>query len=263
MNIEANINSERSCMLLFEYPLKEHIRGFLRLETLFCQFERNRLATHADSHLHALKLFIEILEILERGDTRSELIKELARLSEKFTLLKENPSVDSGKLDNFLNQIEQLHQWVLKYQGKFGEKIRKSPFMDSIKHRLSIPGGACSFDCPDLYLFLNSPHRDRQLKLKTWLNDIKAVKTSIEVILRIIRDSGQWVDKQALLGSFMIDTAENPAQLLRIKINESSGMFPEFSCGKHRSSIHFMQFDDLHKKIPLRDDIDFKLACCN
>jgi len=249
--------------LLFEYPLKEQIRGFLRLESLFSSFERNRLTSNEDNHFHALKLFFEILEILERGDTRSELTKELARLSEVFSILSQNPEVDLKKLDNFLKQINQLHKWVLSYEGKFGEKLRKEPFIESVKHRTSIPGGACSFDSPDLYLFLNKTSTERQNQLACWLDNIKGVKTSIEVILRIIREAGHWKHQNAPLGSFMIETSDNPLQLLRVRVPKSTQIFPEFSCGKHRSNIHFMIFNEDHRKVPLQRPVDFELACCS
>jgi len=261
MTIQSD--TEKPQKLLFEYPLKEQVRSFLRLESLFSQFERNRVAVHADNHFHALKLFFEILEILERGDTRSELIKELARLAESFILLKKNPGVDLTKLDNFLSQINQLHQWVVNYPGKFGDKLRKDHFIDSVKHRASIPGGTSSFDSPDLYLFLNLPYQQRQQKLTGWLEDIQGVKTSIEVILRIIRDSGQWQQQTAPLGSFMLETGEQPLQLLRILLPKRDTLFPEFSCGKHRSNIHFMCFDLQHKKILQQKSIHFELACCH
>ena len=249
--------------LLFEYPLKEHVRGFLRLESLFQQFERNTIAVHEDNHFHALKIFFEILEILERGDTRSELTKELARLSDQFKNLRDLPEVDSSKLDNFLAQIEQLYRWVLKYEGKFGDKLRKDPFIESVKHRTSIPGGACQFDSPDLFLFLNKSIENRQKQFSLWLEDIKGVKTSINVILRIMRDNGQWRQETAPMGSFLIDTSEVSFQLLRIKIPERLNLFPEFSCGKHRSNIHFMRFNELHRKIPFQSSVDFELACCH
>lgn len=249
--------------LLFEYPLKTQVRGFLRLETLFNQFERNRLADHTDNHFHALKLFFEILEILERGDTRSELIKELARLAGTFTNLAKNPEVDMDKLDNFLKQIKQLHHWVLNYPGKFGDKLRKDPFIDSVKHRTSIPGGACSFDCPDLFMFLNLTIQQRQSMLVDWLEDIKGVKTSIEVILRLIRESGLWRRETAPIGSFLVEMNGLPLQLIRIRIARDNGIFPEFSSGKHRSNIQFMRYDKYHRKIPRQEPVQFELACCH
>ena len=262
MPVNQPLAENHSQWLLFEYPLKEHVRGFLRLESLFLQFERNRLSSHADNHLHALKIFFEILEILERGDTRSELIKELARLTDVFSNLTQNPEVDVKKLENFLKQVSQLHKWVLNYEGKFGDKIRKSQFIESVKHRTSIPGGACHFDCPDLYLFLNQPFEARQQKLNAWLDDIKGVKTGIDVILRIIREAGQWEKQTAPLGTFMIDSSDNPLQLLRVKVDGTSEIFPEFSCGKHRSNIHFMKFSDQHRKVPLQHVVEFQLARC-
>jgi len=99
--------------------------------------------------------------------------------------------------------------------------------------------------------------------LTTWLDDIKGVKTSIDVILRIMRESGQWKKEVAPLGSFIVDTSEQPLQLLRVRIKKSNYLFPEFSCGKHRSNIHFMRFDSMHKKIAQQKEIHFELACCS
>lgn len=248
--------------LLFEYPLQENIRSYLRLEALFKQFQRNSVATTKDNHFHALKILFEILEILERGDTRAELIKELARLSDYFHRLEANPKVDTSKLSNFLKKIKQLQQWTNTYQGKFGESIRKHPFVASVKHRTSIPGGSCSFDSPDLHLFLNKSHNIRRQELNSWVSDIKGVETSVDVILRLIRDSGQWRHENAPLGSFILETSEHPLRLIRIKNIDLTEVFPEFSCGKHRSSIHFMTFNSLHKKIPLNEKVNFELACC-
>ena len=258
--------------LLFEYPLKENIRRFLRLESLFKSYQKNTLSPNAENHLHALKYLFEILDMLEAGDSRSELIKELARYIEYFKKLTANPNVEISKLDSFIKQLTQLHLWTVNYEGKFGDKLRKDNFISSIKQRSSIPGGNCQFDCPDLFLFLNQSHHYRQEKLNQFIADIKGVETSIDVILRLIRDRSNWSKQSAPLGSFMLELdgdskgveskiANN--QLLRIKLNrDSSNIFPEFSCGKHRSNIHFMQFNEQHKKTPLNQPIEFELACC-
>ncbi len=261
MNL-SNIPGDNQRDVIFEYPLKENIRSYLRLESLFKQFQRNLLASNKDNHFHALKILFEILEILERGDTRSELIKELTKLLSYFQALEANPEVDTSKLANFLKQIQQLHQWIHNYSGKFGESIRKHPFIESVKHRTSIPGGSCSFDCPDLTLFLNKPHNQRQQELRSWISDIKGVETSVDVILRLIRDSGQWTSEKAPLGSFIVETSDQPLKLLRIVKISTPNTFPEFSCGKHRSSIHFMIFNDNHKKIPINAEVEFEISCC-
>jgi len=249
--------------VLFEYPLLENIRSFLRLEYLFKQYQRNLLSSNSDNHFYCLKLLFEILEILERGDTRSELIKELSRLLDYFQALEENPKVDSSKLANFLKQVKQLHQWIHGYQGKFGDSTRKNPFIMAVKQRTNIPGGSCQFDCPDLHLFLNRSHSQRQLELSQYISDIKGVETSVEVILRLIRENGQWSGQKAPMGSFMIDTSQQVFKLLRIRASFAEEIFPEFSCGKHRSSVHFMTFNAQHKKTPVNSEIEFELACCS
>ncbi|PCI65110.1 MAG: hypothetical protein COB38_11700 [Gammaproteobacteria bacterium] len=250
-------------ILLFEYPLKENIRRFLRLESLFKSFKSNTLSLNAENHLHALKYLFEILEMLEAGDSRAELIKELARYIEYFKMLKENPNVEVSKLDNFLKQLTQLHHWTLNYEGKFGDKVRKDSFITSVKQRSSIPGGNCQFDCPDLFLFMNKNHSERQEMLNQWIADINGVETSINVILRLIRDKTKWTAETAPLGNFMLDLKGTENQLIRIKLTtDSRSIFPEFSCGKHRSNIHFMRFNEHHKKSPISQPISFELACC-
>jgi len=261
LNSEPTEN-QTATTVLYEYPLQENIRTFLRLEYLFKQFRRNSLASNADNHLYCLKVLFEILEILERGDSRSELIKELSRLLDYFRTLEANPEVDSSKLANFLKQIKQLHQWIHAYVGKFGESLRKSPFIVAVKQRTNIPGGSCQFDCPELHLFLNRPHQQRQKQLTSMVEDIKGVETSVEVILRLIRDTGQWSLQKAPMGSFMIETTDRAFKLLRIKTTIEGELFPEFSCGKHRSSVHFMTFNERHKKMPVQKEIEFELACC-
>ena len=258
----SNQDKNNKDSLLFEYPQQENIRSYLRLESLFKQFQRNQLASNQDNHFHALKILFEILEILERGDTRSELIKELSRLVEYFQALEANPQVDSSKLINFLKQIQALNQWVNRYKGKFGDSIRKHPFIETVRNRAVIPGGLCQFDCPELHVFLNNPHTNRQQMLTEWMDDIKGVETSIEVILRLIRDTSQWSTQRAPLGSFMLETTDQPFKLLRIRKLAATNIFPEFSCGKHRSSIHFMTFNHCQKKMPANSEIEFELACC-
>lgn len=260
--------------LIFEYPLKEQLRSFLRLESLFNQCERNRLAQHPDNHQHLLKMLFEILEMVGRGDTRAELTKELSRLSAAYTLLKNNHAVDQHKLDNFLKQINQLNQWLVNYHGKLGDNLRKNQLLETIHQRICIIGGSWSIDCPELFLFLNQDVKTRQTALAGWLNDLAGVKTSIEVVLRLIRESGHWQSQIAPLGSFMVEDNDQHFQLLRVRLDRSLNLFPEFSGGKHRSNIQFMRFspDTLGqtiasslytaKKIPQQREIQFELACC-
>ncbi len=257
---EGQLSAEE--LLTFEYPLKESLRNFLRLEFLFNQYEKNVHLTHNDNHIYALKILVDILDLLERGDTRSELIKELGRLSKSFDSFKENPDVDPQKLEVFLKQIKQLYQWILNHQGKLGETVRQDPFIESVKNRFSISNAICSFDSPDLFLFLNQSIEERQEKLINWLSPIEGVRTSIQVILKLLRNSGKWQNQTAPMGSFLIDSQDSSLLLLRVRITKSNGLFPDFSCGKQRSYIHFMQYDNNQRKVPLQQEIAFQLACC-
>lgn len=258
-----NAKAQQSDYLLFEYPLKEHVRSFLRLEFLFKRYYRSVSDQRNDGHYLAIQTLLEILDILDRGDTRAELTKELARLSQSFSNFRKNPEVDQNKLDSFLKQIKQLYQWVLNHQGKLGDLLRQDPLLESIKGRFNIPGNGCFFDTANLFLFLNQSLKKKRQQLNHWIEPIKGVKTSIEVVLKIMRDSGEWQTQTAPMGSFLIESPEQPLQLLRVQTKKAENIFPEFSCGKHRSIIHFMQLNDNYKKVPQQKEIVFKLALCS
>ncbi len=255
-------NNDSKDNTLFEYPLKESFRSYLRLESLFKQFQQNLQGDRQYDHFNALQNLFEILDILERGDTRPELIKELSRLLGLYRTMDKNPDVDTSKLTDFLQKLNRLHQWIHNYQGKFGQSIRTQPFIEAVKYRIGLPGGSSPIDCPELHYFLSKPKNKRQESLNTWINDIKGVETSIEVILRLARENAQWQFQKAPLGSFMLETNEKDMKLLRIKLKTTEYLFPEISCGKQRSSIHFMTFNSADKKIPLNAEVEFELACC-
>jgi cell division protein ZapD len=248
--------------IIFEYPLKESFRNFLRLEFLFNQYEKNAQRPHSDNHIYALKTLIDILDLLERSDTRSEITKELSRLSKSFDNYRENPHVDTTKLEVFLEQIKLLYQWIICHRGKLGEKLRQNPFIESVKNRFNVSSAICSFDSPDLFLFLKQPVKKRQESLMDWLSSIQGVKTSIEVILKLLRESGKWQSNKAPMGSFLIESEETPPLLLRVRLSSNEAIFPDFSCGKQRSFIHFMKYADNQRKIPQQKEIEFELACC-
>ena len=63
--------------LVFEQPLNERMRTFLRLDFLYNQaLYHNEMASHWGSRA-AMASLIDILAITTRGDVRSDVLKEL------------------------------------------------------------------------------------------------------------------------------------------------------------------------------------------
>ncbi len=70
--------------VLFEHPLNEKMRTWLRIEFLIQQLTVNLpIVDHAGA-LHFFRNVSELLDVFERGEVRTELLKELDRQQRKL-----------------------------------------------------------------------------------------------------------------------------------------------------------------------------------
>ena len=81
--------------VIYEQPLNERVRTFLRLEHLFCQIDYTLRGYSIWDSRATLDTLVETLEILSRSDLKTELIKELERHIVKLNALQQSPGVDT------------------------------------------------------------------------------------------------------------------------------------------------------------------------
>src|SRR3981189_3932945 len=82
MNSYPDISSEvdpESAPIVYEQPLNERMRTFLRLEFLYTQASYHSESPNPWSSRAAVASLLEILAITARGDSRTEVLKELER----------------------------------------------------------------------------------------------------------------------------------------------------------------------------------------
>ena len=251
--------------IIFEQPLNERIRMCLRIETLMKRFHYFTTLKGDWSGYTALLGVLEITSLLERGDLKQELMKELDRQHTALKALSAHKGVDKSKLILILSRqkqaIEQLHQ----LNGKLGEHLKRNDFLLGIKQRTSIPGGSCDFDLPELRFWLNQDHDKRVIDLQRWAAPYLELESIIELVLSVIRDSATPEKVVAENGFFhqALDPQQSN-QLLRISVSADENIYPEVSAGKHRYSVRFlnpMPIDDLPSQI--KDDVTFSLTRCS
>jgi cell division protein ZapD len=213
----------------------------------------------------ALLGILEITSLLERGDLKQELMKELERQHNALKSLSAHKGVDKSKLILILSQqkhaLERLHQ----LSGKLGEHLKRNDFLLSIKQRTSIPGGSCDFDLPELRFWLNQEHGKKVVDLQRWAAPYLELEAVIELVLSVIRDSAVPEKVIAENGFFhqSLDSQQSN-QLLRISIPASEGIYPEVSAGKHRYSVRFLNplpIDDIPSQI--KENVTFLLTRCS
>jgi hypothetical protein len=93
--------------VLFEHPLNEKMRTWLRIEFLIQQMAfRPQIASHADA-LHFFRNAGDLLDVLERGEVRTDLVKELERQQRKLQSWAEVPGVDQERINELRHQLKQ------------------------------------------------------------------------------------------------------------------------------------------------------------
>ncbi|MDP1970035.1 MAG: cell division protein ZapD, partial [Methylobacter sp.] len=140
--------------ITYEFPLNERIRVFIRLEQLFQQFSHFLTGETVADKRAAINVLLDIMTIFRRNDLKSEILKELDRHAKVLNKISHNQSVDTQKLEELLNQLNETSKKLYATNGKIGTRVMESDLFQSIAQRSSIPGGTCSFDLPEFHYWL-------------------------------------------------------------------------------------------------------------
>ncbi len=256
-------SSWMSSRILYEHPLNERIRVFLRLEHLFSQINHFKNGYSVwDSHA-SVSALVEIITILDRTDLRSEVLKELERHRHELSRLLDMQHVDKGRLEKTLEELKRQSQKIQNLANKLSPMIRENDLLNSVRQRTVISGGTCSFDIPAYHYWL---HQDPHLKsaaLAAWLSEITPFYAAIELILDLIRNSTLFERQLAVNGFFQKSLeVQYACQLLRIALSAEDGLYPEVSGNKHRINVRFMQYGDTGRAKHILETIEFDMSCC-
>ena len=250
--------------VLYEHPLNERARTFLRLEYLFNQAAHHvRRSSEWDSRA-TLTCILEILSIFSNTNIKSEVLKELERHASNLKRHAQNPDIDSVQLGSLLEDIGQRVDGLHRINGQIAGELKTSEFLISIRQRSAIPGGTCDFDLPAFHYWLQQPASQRTDDLFRWLHNFDAIGQSIQLILKLTRGSTNLKPQIAYSGVYQ-ETLDPkmPCQLVRIALPAEVPYFAELSGGRHRFTARFLQFSTIEQRArQTKQDIDFELACC-
>ena len=265
LNVEQDLATELlpSEWLIFEQPLIERIRTFLRLEFLFEQCEHHvNLASAWDSRA-TIAALLELSALLTRGDIRTEVLKELERCLLFLKRLQGSPEVDDVRLQSVLGELEVLRQAMNGDGRPLGLALKENEFLNGIRNRTAIPGGTGQFDLPVYHAWLTQPHAKRVRDLQLWLEELRPLRDAINLLMALTRESALPTREVAEQGMFLHIFASPACPLVRVMIPAMSGVYPEISAGRQRVTIHFLERHDHGSRAQqAKRDISFKLVCC-
>ncbi len=250
--------------LIFEQPLNERMRTFLRLDFLYNQaLYHSEMASPWGSRA-AMASLIDILAITTRGDVRSDVLKELESQLTALNEFASNPGVDGGRLKSLVGNLTGLREDLMKAGSAFLQPLRDSEFVSAIKHRSAIPGGTCEFDLPDYYFWLSQSDETRLKTFNQWLGLLRPLCDAVAELLWLTRQNGRNRREVAKGGSYTITfDRDHPLQLIRVLLPASAGLYPEISGSHHRCSVRFLSWNGIAARpTQAESDVSFTLSCC-
>lgn len=248
-------------MVIYEQPLNEKIRLFMRLEHMFDRFDYFINKDSKQSSQSALELLLDLHDMSSRIDIKSAILK---LIDHQTMALRDVPEDDETRsiLDSLAETSEQLYN----FHGQFGQYMKHHNFLNFVKQRLSISGGLNDFEAPIFSLWISQSVDIRREQLLSWVEPFTKSQAAIKLVMQLIRESADQSEHTAEDGFFqstLRDTHKKHHQLLRIHIPNSYSFYPEVSAGKQRFSIRFVSIDDLAERgSQVREDVNFKLSIC-
>jgi cell division protein ZapD len=249
--------------IVFEHPLNERSRMLLRLSHLFSQFAYHVGRDSLWDSRAAMTALLDIASVLGRADIKSELIKELERHATTLGRIASDPRVDRERLQQILADIESNNRAIQRLNGQLGLDIRNDDFLKAVAQRSTVPGGNCDFDLPHYHFWLQKPYPERAADLERWGLTVAPVRTSVELLLSLIRGSSRPVQEVARQGFYQQSLDPGlPSQLVRVGVPTGSGLVAEISGSKHRFTIRFLEGRSVDRPTQTREDITFNLTTC-
>jgi cell division protein ZapD len=248
---------------VFEHPLNERIRTFLRLEHLFEKVDYFMPQYDPWATRVAVDALLDLAAITARADMKGEIVKELERNTATLSRLASQPGVDPSAFERVMGELERAGAGLQSSGSPIGQTAREDELLRAVAQRNAIPGGSCSFDMPQYHHWLiQSPDR-RQSRLGHWLSDLRPAAVAIRLVLSLARTSANPRSAVAEGGFFQeaLDP-QAPAQLVRVGIDTGRTLYPEVSGHKNRFSIRFMSIEPRGRPSPVTDDVAFRLTCC-
>lgn len=253
-------------LIIYEFPLNERIRVFIRLEQLFHQFKHHLNSEHIADKRAAMSVLLDIIAIFKRNDLKSEILKELERQAGVLSKIAQNQAngIDTQKLQELLMQLRTTSQRIYASTGKIGNHLIDNDLFQSISQRSTIPGGTCSFDLPEFHFWLLHNEERYLNDIHSWSAPFVEIGEAIDFALGFIRNSSFVNREIAPAGFFQITLDTNLSnQLLRVCLEPEQPYFVEISGGKHRCTIRFMLPSQGNQRaMQCTDDVVFTLVRC-
>ena len=235
----------------------------LRLEHLFDRLGQLVARDAVVDHHYALATIFEVMDVASRADLKSDLLKELEKHRSQFNGYRGNPSISEAALDSAVARIDHAFDGLNALPGKAGSALTGNEWLMSIRSRISIPGGTCEFDLPAYHAWRTHEPTRRRADLMGWISTLMPLAEALQVLLGLLRDSGQPHQVVAVGGQYQQSLPQGRFyQLMRVRLAQADEFIPEISGHRLMASVRLMKQDADGRLRLSTADTPFELTLC-
>ena len=251
-------------LVTYELPINEKARNFLRMEYFCSQIDTYTAGEKLESGA-TVSLLIELSDFINRSDLRKDLITELERAANAFSIFSGNPQVDPNNLEKVIATIKGSLTTLKSREYNPGVCIKSDELIHQVRQKSSSQKGINKFDLPRFFFWSNLSQDEKIFQIEKWMSDILPLKNATALMLEIIRGSSVTSFETASEGFFQRSLdKEKVSYLLRFSLPMSLPVFPEVSGGKHRFTVRFFHhYDTSSKPKQTSETIQFQLQICS
>mgnify|MGYP001208265215 CR=1 FL=1 len=241
---------------IYEEPVDERIRKFLKLESYFLKINRHKELDNIYDTYAALYNLICLYRTLSRAEVKRELIREIDFHKSRYAEYIKIEGSDKQKLNSIMEKqsviLNTLHNLKSNYLTDLHED---ELFQHCVKHYDTLSS--------ELDYWLTRDHSFRKNQIDLWLELVKPIQQSTYFCLEILRKSSETREECAKNGMYIFKLdSDKKTRLLRITMHSDNYFFPRISVGPQRATVSFMTLNNDNKFIQIKDDITFVIDLC-
>ena len=251
-------------MILYEYPFNERIRTYLRLEHLFQRLGELMAGESPLQHHYALVTLFEVMDVAARADLKADVMRDLDKHKATFTSYRGNPAIQEAALEQVIARLDRSFAALNAMAGKAGQALTDNEWLMAIRSRAGIPAGTCGFDLPAYYAWQHHPVARRRQDIERWTATLAPLAEGVMLLLQLLRDTDVPYRVVAPGGQFQQTLPQGRSfQLLRLRIDPTTGLVPEISGNRLMVSVRLMREDADGRLQSSHEDAAFELTLCS
>ena len=249
-------------MAVFEQPLNEKIRLFMRLSYLMKRFNYHLEDATPENCQAAVVILLELYNLSSRLDVKNAALHVLDFQTQAVRQAKGAQGVDDIQATRILTKLEDNSKKLYSFRGQLGQHLKTHTFLNVLRQRSSIAGGINGLDIPLFNHWLHQPNSKRIEDLRGWAKPYEIAFDAIELLMDLIYQSGETQEITAEGGFYQSSLShDRDYQIMSIELPDNSKVYPEISAGKQRFSVRFVDATMLEEKgKQIIENIDFKLT---